>query len=99
MREIKFRARDTLTKRWFSSLLLRPDGTFRVQRITGSSAADKPDRWILCLFTGLRDKNGNEIYEGDVVQLEQNEGIDDFPHWVKHKAKVYYDDGGIPQCL
>jgi uncharacterized phage protein (TIGR01671 family) len=59
MREIKFRA--WTGSDWF--VQGEPD----IETI-GSFFFHVDDKWPLMQFTGLKDKNGKEIFEGDVVQ-------------------------------
>ena len=60
MREIKFKAWDSKLKRFSEMPLYNP-----IIRLNNN---DIPERDILLQYTGIKDKNGIEIYEGDIIK-------------------------------
>ena len=70
MRDIKFRVWDKKKNDWFDDddgeLYIQPNGNINFGW-NGEVMDDYTDRVILLQYTGLKDKNGVEIYEGDFL--------------------------------
>ena len=67
MREIKFRAWDKKRSKWFDDFNITDEGNLFTFQGREPSTWDQ-DSIILIQYTGLKDRNGKEIYEGDIIK-------------------------------
>lgn len=99
MRQIKFRVWDKASKSMMD--LAEPAYREGFGQIIMYAPRPIENGFELMQFTGLLDKNGKEIYEGDVVRTEVA-GLKEIVVWRQHlksgRAPGFYLDCGDDEC-
>lgn len=104
MREFKFRAWDTKNKKFNHELFISNEGLYDIYNDYGGMFSsglveaildkeDVSDRFIIQQYTGLKDSQGNEVCEGDVVEF--NKPIDG----IKSGKIIYFAGSFHIECF
>ena len=97
MREIEFKAKRKDNNEWIYGDLLQPTELCNTYEISDKNTIDGSrydvDKETIGQYTGLKDKNGKKIFEGDIVKIHSHSF--DFGFAKDRIGQIKYMDGSF----
>ena len=95
MREILFRGKRVDNGEWIQGDLVQflPHGIVRIVTQEPPYKDAEVDSDTVGQFTGLTDKNGRKIFEGDIIHLEYSQVFFGGEYFGEYTAEVSYKEG------
>lgn len=96
MREIKFRGKylDDTSEWLYGNYVFIQDDIFQHKIADRNGLLLDIDINTLGQYTGLKDENGKEIYEGDIIEFSYDMFVGNFNTFVA-KGKVVFEEGAF----